>query len=380
MPVTIRDLERRILVAVLGATAIVGPTIACRKETVPRTAPVADGSVEPATARSKICTGSYEKEDEMCLDPFAARPRATGTGEAAPAPSPSAYDTDGCLPKEEVSTGCCNPGMDGPRKKGGKCCYTVCTGMCCGRPFLVDGQPRVAAVSFGTSSAWVADTPSAVALDEGVAHALGDAWLRDAQMEHASAAAFGRFMLQLLALGAPADLVRRAALAAADEVHHAELCFTLASRYAGRSPSPAALALDGALDSRSIPEIVAEVIAEGCVGETIAALIAARQLEGARDEAVVATLERIAEDEARHAELAWSFVRWAIDVGGDVARTAAREAFARAAATAFALPEEPPGDRDAWRCHGRLTKSEAEQVITSAMIGVIAPCAKALLS
>src|SRR4051794_20611518 len=113
MAVTIRDLERRILLAIVGVSAVAVPTVACRKETVPMPAPSAiedAAPLAPATAPSKICTEAYEKEGEMCIEPFAPHPRATGTGEPAPAPPRSAYDTDGCLPKEQVSTGCCNPG------------------------------------------------------------------------------------------------------------------------------------------------------------------------------------------------------------------------------------------------------------------------------
>lgn len=390
MSLTIRELERRILLAALGATAIAVPTLACKKDAVPVAGdagmigpPRADGK-SASVASSKVCADPYSKEDEMCIEPFAEHPRAMGTGGPAPAPAKSLYDADGCLPKGEVSTGCCNPAADGPRKKDGKCCYTVCIGPCCGRPFLVNGEARVAGVSFGATSAWVTDAISfeedrlSLDLDSVTAQAIGHFWLRDAQMEHASAASFARFLLQLVSVGAPADLVRRAALAAADEVAHAELCFTLAARYLGVTPAPLALALDGALDARSLPAIVGEAIAEGCIGETLAALIAARQHEGARDAAAISALARIAEDEARHAELAWAFVRWAIDVGGEEVRSAARQGFARA--TAFALPEDSgAADAVAWREHGRLTKDETADVVAEAMRAVVMPCARALL-
>ncbi len=59
--------------------------------------------------------------------------------------------------------------------------------------------------------------------------ALGAAWLRNALMEHASVAALARFTLELLAVGAPADLIRDSNAAASDETRHAELCFALAA-------------------------------------------------------------------------------------------------------------------------------------------------------
>jgi hypothetical protein len=63
---------------------------------------------------------------------------------------------------------------------------------------------------------------------------IGAEWLRDALAEHASVGAFSAFNLSLLALGAPADLVRGGAAAALDEVFHAKACFALASRHDDR--------------------------------------------------------------------------------------------------------------------------------------------------
>ncbi len=77
---------------------------------------------------------------------------------------------------------------------------------------------------------------SGLALEE--REALGAAWLRNALMEHASIAAFARFTLELLAVGAPADLIRDSNAAASDETRHAELCFALASEYLGESEGP----------------------------------------------------------------------------------------------------------------------------------------------
>ena len=67
---------------------------------------------------------------------------------------------------------------------------------------------------------------------------LGEYWLHNARMEHASIAAFARLSLELLSLGAPPDLLRQSASAQADEIHHAEICFSLASHYLGEGISP----------------------------------------------------------------------------------------------------------------------------------------------
>jgi hypothetical protein len=66
-------------------------------------------------------------------------------------------------------------------------------------------------------------------------------WTKLGQMEHASIAAFARLQLQLLALGAPPDLVQACNQALIDETAHTRLCFGLASAYAGRGIGPGPL-------------------------------------------------------------------------------------------------------------------------------------------
>lgn len=70
--------------------------------------------------------------------------------------------------------------------------------------------------------------PFRVAGHARVADAVVKAWTTAARAEHASVASFARFTLQLLHLGAPADLVADAQQAGLDEVRHARLCFGVA--------------------------------------------------------------------------------------------------------------------------------------------------------
>jgi hypothetical protein len=86
----------------------------------------------------------------------------------------------------------------------------------------------------GASVGWVqVPIASDLTLDEATRVELARAWLADASLEHASIASFARFTLLALSFGAPADLLAEAQHAALDEVAHAQLCFGLASRYAG---------------------------------------------------------------------------------------------------------------------------------------------------
>lgn len=166
------------------------------------------------------------------------------------------------------------------------------------------------------------------ALPDAARRAIAQHWTRAAQMEHASVAAFSRFSLQLLAVGAPPSLLEDAHRAALDEIKHAELCFSLASIYAGQSIGPGPLPVDDrALTGWDLQSVALGTVEEGCVGETIAALEAQAAAELAQDEAVRAVQLRIHDDEARHAELAWRFVRWAVQVGGAPLQAALRATF-----------------------------------------------------
>jgi hypothetical protein len=64
-----------------------------------------------------------------------------------------------------------------------------------------------------------------------------------------------------------------------------------------------------------LDQVVELVIAEGCFGETRAALEALEAADAATDPVIAATYSRIARDETRHAELAFRFVRWALAQG-----------------------------------------------------------------
>jgi hypothetical protein len=190
-----------------------------------------------------------------------------------------------------------------------RCCYHVVEDCPGGRPFLVDGRPRVA----GLSNAGTLCPPQSPAQAD-------NPWLRDAQMEHASVAAFARLSLQLLALGAPSSLVRDAQLASLDELRHADCFFGLASRHAGSTLGPAALDVSGALDDLSLAALIESNLVEGCIGETLAAEQLRRRAEGVADAETRAALLAIAEDETRHAELAFRILAWCRDTAPQVTR------------------------------------------------------------
>lgn len=242
--------------------------------------------------------------------------------------------------------------------------------------------PRIAESNW---QAEAADVPAPE--DASLKLALRDAWMADALLEHASVASFGRFALELLAIGAPAEFVVAAHQAALDEAEHTRLCLSIAAAYSDGEPiGPGAMPSIATMPIRtSLRDIALAAVAEGCVGETVAAMSATRALAGCNEPEVRAVLETIAVDELRHAELAWRFVAWAVAASAEV-RTAVEEAFADQAATnvgiAIASPAEDAvaADDDGWHAAGRLSAESLRETIRESWERVIVPCARQMLA
>jgi hypothetical protein len=332
-----------------------------------------------------------------CFNVDAICPEA-GSGDAA-AILGEMFNEDGPCPEEpefcwcstKVSSVSCGPD---PSPPAGECCYflqVVSEEICMGRPFTIDGEGQVGSLARG--SGWAAEpssrsraaSPGAAArpdmarLDAAARARLAAAWSRDALFEHASVASFARFALELMAVGAPADLVRGAQQAMGEEIRHAELCFGLASAFADEPIGPGPLPIDGALERRALAEIAAAVVREGCVGETIAALLAGAARDAATDPAVRSALDEIANDEAAHAALAWRAVAWACERSADV-RQAVEAAFAAAEPPAIEHEEEDPTSEALLSAFGRLSARARRDVAARAFAEVVRPCARALLS
>jgi hypothetical protein len=175
------------------------------------------------------------------------------------------------------------------------CCYEVCgprtTQVIKGRAARHDGRAIVATPIDDRS--W-SDAPPV--------HGLT---LEDAFYEHASIASFARLSLSLLAFGAPPDLVADAHRAALDEIRHAQIAFASAGGAVGPGPCPAFAELRA---HRTLADLAEETYLDGCIGETKASL-------ELRDMAPA-----MADEEARHADLAWRIVEWALASGDPAVR------------------------------------------------------------
>jgi hypothetical protein len=221
-----------------------------------------------------------------------------------------------------------------------------------------EGRVVVAAIASG--DAWIDElSPEVNPLDEPTRRALAAQWLDDALAEHASIAAFTRVAAQLLALGAPPELVEGAHHAALDEVRHAKLCFTLASMYGGAWKAPGSLDIGAVRKARcDLAALACEALVEGCLGEGTASALARRAAQHCTDPDVTRCLVTIAEDEARHEGLAWSIFTWSLERGNDDVAAAVAQAL-------HAMPGTIPGvelptgvDRGTWSAAGRVLPEE----------------------
>jgi hypothetical protein len=125
-------------------------------------------------------------------------------------------------------------------------------------------------------------------------------------LEAASIAAFRSLRRELRHHGAPPSILRAATRAAREEVRHARIMGGIARRHGARLRKPRI----EAPPVRSLVEIAAENVVEGCVRETFGALIATYQARAAADVEMRAAMKDIARDETSHAALAWKVAAW----------------------------------------------------------------------
>lgn len=137
---------------------------------------------------------------------------------------------------------------------------------------------------------------------------IGHGLARMARLEAASVGAFARLGADLADLGAPRLLLGAVARAQRDEARHARVVGDAARRRGARVER--VLTRPRARASRE--EIASENAVEGCVGETLAALLLAWDRVRAEPADVRAVFAEIADDELFHARLSFTLQAWLV--------------------------------------------------------------------
>jgi len=197
------------------------------------------------------------------------------------------------------------------------CCYALqrsCVHPAAGRALTEHGIPIFAPAV--ARADWIADLGFELPRDEARAALL----LRVAAAEHASIASFARATLSLLALGAPPELLAETARAGLDEIEHARVAYALAALCSGESFGPGPLPPTSPAET-DLTAFAVATLHDACVEETSGALQLWAAAEAEPHSGVRALLHAMAEDEARHVELAFRTLAWAVaQGGGDVRR------------------------------------------------------------
>lgn len=349
------------------------------------------------------CTMMYcfAYEEPRCLD--------SPTGDPVPPPTPINSCDFGCTSWYDGCNNCgCQNGQitfctemycevyeeprcnDGPggcknddeclRDNGGPCdwwggCYAgECSCAVPGRPYYnspEEDEPMMAPLLEGPSEWNTSGTLKIGSVNPNAE--VAEQWAKAALAEHASIASFSRFSIELMALGAPADLLDAAHQAAIEEVEHAMASFEIASAYGGVPVGPGKFPAHEIEIKDDLPALVERVLREGIIGETTSSVIAQFKFENAEG-AVKYALESIAFEEGSHAALAMDTLRWAATIDQDVVNNAVLAVIP----DSCSKTGQPPSDFGPLTAFGLLSDEAERWVREFAWNDVVVPALRAL--
>jgi len=221
------------------------------------------------------------------------------------------------ITKSSYTVGQSNPGM--------------CSQVVVGRPFLDDeGQIIQAEAEIVPTSDWAIDdiaekVQSEEVIQREVPPSYAADWTNRALGEHASIASFAAFTIALMTNNAPASLIEDALLAALDELRHARTSFDMASLLSKQVIAPTELPSTTHNFEHDLESLALAAAREGCIDETISALLAAAEVQQLSNEdsnslpfSWKEKVEIIATEEAKHSALAWRTIHWACSKDSDV--------------------------------------------------------------
>ncbi len=212
---------------------------------------------------------------------------------------------------------------------------------------------------------------------------LAATWMRRSEAEYLAVSTFSVLAIDLVAAAAPADVLSLCLRAGIDEVRHAEMCIRMAKIYSGEQklPPPGMSSLPDDPARPKLHQALANTMLVSCVSETYATTVLSATRDLTTDPTAQAVLTSIYSDEVMHARLGWSYMRYAIEVGGQGVIDAAAAMLPRAlrGVANVVEAERPVGDvTDAVRSHGLMTPAEERVIFSTCVREVLVPGFQAL--
>ena len=219
---------------------------------------------------------------------------------------------------------------------------------------------------------------TAAALTEPERARLAATWMRRSEAEYLAVSTFSVLAIDLVAAAAPADVLSLCLRAGIDEVRHAEMCIRMAKIYSGTEQLPPA-GMSSLPDDPGRPKLhqaLANTMLVSCVSETYATTVLSATRDLTTDPTAQAVLTSIYSDEVMHARLGWSYLRHAIEIGGQGVIDAAAAMLPRAlrGVANVVEAERPFGEvTDAVRTHGLMTPAEERVIFSTCVHEVLVP-------
>ncbi len=207
---------------------------------------------------------------------------------------------------------------------------------------------------------------------------LAATWTRRSEAEYLAISTFSVLAIDLVAAMAPADVLSLCLRAGIDEIRHAELCLRMVEIYSGKrpTPKPAMSSLPDDPDRPKLHQALANTMLVSCVSETYATTVLTATRDLTTDPTAQAVLTSIYSDEVMHARLGWSYLRHAIEIGGEGVIEAAAQMLPRAlrGVANVVERERPVGEvTEAVRAHGLMTPQEERVIYSTCVREVLVP-------
>ena len=212
---------------------------------------------------------------------------------------------------------------------------------------------------------------------------LAATWMRRSEAEYLAVSTFSVLAIDLVAAMAPADVLSLCLRAGIDEVRHAELCIRMAKIYSGTEQLPPA-GMSALPDDPARPKLhqaLANTMLVSCVSETYATTVLSATRDLTTDPTALAVLTAIYSDEVMHARLGWSYLRHAIEIGGQgvIDAAATMLPIALRGVANVVERERPVGEvTPSVRTHGLMTPAEERVIFATCVREVLVPGFQAL--